>query len=215
MFNAGCRNATVTIVLCLFVLLIGGRGYFQYYETRRTAEYSQIELRRVAEERQTMEAQRHREEIRQAEERERRALLEQHQAAAHLAQRPAAAPTTVEPRLTEEQRIATAASTIISDLGIMREAASRARFNAENRGVDRGATNRDSVTLLLPYLEPKFNSPVYMFRAGWVGLNLRAASISEGVKEILTARARSVGLYAAPDLNTPYAGQDTVWMLAR
>ena len=116
------------------------------------------------------------------------------------------------------------ASDIVTDLRRMKAAA--LMFYADNMDrVQRG--NIDvSAKSFVPYLEPKFDSPVYLLHTGgsdndqrvkwWVGFDLIATGKSEGVKELLRERANSVGLFASPNSDyTLYSDQDIVWMAAR
>ena len=105
---------------------------------------------------------------------------------------------------------------IIEDLGIM-SSATLSIPDADLSGMDDGD---GSVALLLPYLDPKFDSPAYLLRtrmiAGglrrwWVGFDLEVFGKNERVKANLREKASSAGLYAKPDENMiPYTDEDTV-----
>ena len=79
-----------------------------------------------------------------------------------------------------------------------------------------------SVTLLVPYLEPEFDSRAYRLhtreiasglRRWYVGFDLEFVGKNERVKAILREKTSSIGLYAEPDKNMiPYTNQDIVWM---
>ena len=49
----------------------------------------------------------------------------------------------------------------------------------------------------------------------WVGFNLENAGKSDGVRQMLSERADTVGLHGELDTDVIYAGQDIVWMLVR
>ena len=49
----------------------------------------------------------------------------------------------------------------------------------------------------------------------WVGFNLENAGKSYGVRNALSERAASVGLYGGLDTDVVYDGQDIVWMMVR
>ena len=110
-------------------------------------------------------------------------------------------------RMDEKMDERLAASNIVSDLRTMKAAAMM--FHSDN--IDGVQMDDVSVKSLIPYLEPKFDSPVYLLHIGdgavrgrrwWVGFDLKAAGQSESVRELLRGRANSFGLYASPDLDT-------------
>ena len=106
------------------------------------------------------------------------------------------------------------ASAIMTDLSRMRGALSVFYSDTTN---DR--SHPTSVASLLPYLEPKFSSPIYLLHLSdmtWVGVDLSAADMGEGVREILSKNAQVLGLYAEPNRNSVlYTNHDRVWMWGR
>ncbi|MCL2010248.1 MAG: toll/interleukin-1 receptor domain-containing protein [Synergistaceae bacterium] len=197
--------ATAVIAMLISVLLIGRWGYARYNENFNNRL---TELRdgayRAAEERlnRLAEEQRIAEEKRLAE--ERRIVEEEREAEARAA-------------IADRE-----ASIIEDDLDKMRSATRM--FATANMDRVTSSFSLTSVTPLLPYLEPKFNNPVYLvhFHGGfvwWVGFDLKAARMDDGVREKLRQRAYLVGLHAEPapnrDSAQPYTDQDAVWMIAR
>ena len=79
---------------------------------------------------------------------------------------------------------------------------------------------------IMPYLKQSiFDRRAYRFSVDdgfgidnmyfWVGIDLRALGIGDGVRQILSESAHEASLYATPDEEAPYTTQNIVWMPVR
>jgi len=115
------------------------------------------------------------------------------------------------------------ASSIINDLRDMRAAS--LMFYADNMEAFHNETITDiTLDMLAEFMgnPEKFQNDGAPYICGisadgrwWVGFNLENAGKGDGVREILTEKAGSVGLHGELDTGVPYSGQDIVWMLVR